>query len=105
MACINLDAIRKLEETKNVDCYVDGVQILLNLLENVIREPENPKYRTIRLENKTIKEKLLALVGARELLIRIGFHEVSKHYFDILGRFLIVFCFSLWLSGKSMTAN
>lgn len=78
MACINLDAIKKLEDTKNIDYYVDGVKILLNLLENVIREPENPKYRTIRLENKTIKEKLLNLNGARELLIQIGFYEV-KH--------------------------
>lgn len=78
MACINLDAIKKLEETTNVDFYIDGAKILLNLLENVIREPDNPKYRTIRLENKVIKEKLLVLNGAREVLTQIGFHQVNS---------------------------
>lgn len=66
----------------NVEClnssvrYCDGVVILLKLLDNVIREPQNSKYRTIRLENKVIKEKLLCLNGIRELLAGIGFEEV-----------------------------
>lgn len=67
---------------ENVECYnsseqySDGVVILLRLLDNVIREPQNNKYRAIRLENKVIKEKLLCLNGIRELLTSIGFEEV-----------------------------
>lgn len=56
--------------------YLESVTILLKLLDNVIREPNNEKYRTIRLENKTIKEKLLSLNGVREFLMKIGFTEV-----------------------------
>lgn len=63
-------------ESANRTQYVESVTILLKLLDNVIREPHNDKYRTIRLENKTIKEKLLSLNGVRELLQKIGFIEV-----------------------------
>lgn len=56
--------------------YIEGAAILLKLLENVIREPDNPKFRTIRLENKIIKEKLLCLNGIKECLEYIGFEEV-----------------------------
>lgn len=60
--------------------YIEGVTILLKLLDNVIREPHNDKYRTIRLENKTIKEKVLSLNGVREFLMKIGFIEVCIVY-------------------------
>lgn len=63
-------------EGDNHALYIDSVQILLRILDNVIREPQNDKYRTIRLENKIIKEKLLCLNGVRELLKKMGFIEV-----------------------------
>lgn len=63
-------------ESANRNQYLESVTILLKLLDNVIREPHNEKYRTIRLENKTIKEKLLSLNGVREFLVKIGFTEV-----------------------------
>lgn len=68
--------VANLECYNSTEQYGDGVVILLKLLENVIREPQNNKYRTIRLENKVIKEKLLCLNGIRELLASIGFEEV-----------------------------
>lgn len=68
--------IANLENFNSSEQYSDGVVILLKLLENVIREPQNNKYRCIRLENKIIKEKLLSLNGIRELLSSIGFEEV-----------------------------
>lgn len=63
-------------ECDNIVAYTESVQILLRLLDNVIREPQNEKFRTIRLENKLIKEKLLGLNGVREFLHKIGFIEV-----------------------------
>ncbi|XP_055304059.1 peptide-N(4)-(N-acetyl-beta-glucosaminyl)asparagine amidase [Sitodiplosis mosellana] len=57
--------------------YIESVTILLKILDNVIREPQNDKYRTIRLENKIIKEKLLCLNGVRAFLEKIGFVEVN----------------------------
>lgn len=63
-------------EAANRSQYIESVAILLKLLDNVIREPHTDKYRTIRFENKTIKEKLLPLNGVREFLLKIGFTEV-----------------------------
>ncbi len=73
---IDENLITNVECFNSVDQYSDGVVILLKLLDNVIREPQNNKYRSIRLENKVIKEKLLGLNGIRELLAGIGFEEV-----------------------------
>lgn len=63
-------------EGDNNAMYTESVKILLRILDNVIREPQNDKYRKIRLENTIIKEKLLRLNGVRELLQKIGFIEV-----------------------------
>lgn len=78
MSEINAKAVQKLEEGADIEVYAAGVNILLKLLDNVIREPQNLKYRKIRLENKTIKEKLLCVPGALELLHAIGFEEVGQ---------------------------
>lgn len=55
--------------------YLEAARILLVLLENVLSQPNNLKFRTIRLENKAIKEKLLALPGSERLLFAIGFQR------------------------------
>lgn len=78
MSTVNIEAIKGLEHGNNHTHYVDAVTILLKILDNIIREPNNVKYRTIRLENKIIKEKLLAVVGMRALLEQIGFVEVRN---------------------------
>lgn len=71
--------ILALESTHNTANYINGVSVLIRILDNIIAEPHNDKYRTIRLENKVVKEKLLALSGVRELLHAIGFVEVCTH--------------------------
>lgn len=76
MSSLDIDAIRSLENAENASHYIESVTILLKILDNIIREPTNEKYRSIRLENKIIKEKLLSLNGMRGLLERIGFVEV-----------------------------
>lgn len=77
MSALDVEAIRNLENAENVSHYIEAVTILLKILDNIIREPTNEKYRSIRLENKIVREKLLSLGGMRGLLDRIGFVEVS----------------------------
>lgn len=83
-SAINDELITNLVHFNPTEQFSDGVIILLKLLDNVIREPQNNKYRAIRLENKTIKEKLLCLNGIRELLSSIGFEEVGNKTIIIL---------------------
>lgn len=82
--------VLNLEDATNAK-YIESVTILLKILDNVIREPQNDKYRTIRLENKIIKEKLLCLDGVRAFLEKIGFVEV---WFDAKLRFFFLVFFS-----------
>lgn len=64
--------------TQPADRFATGATILLKLLDNVIRDPINVKYRTIRLANRTIADKLLTVPGMMECLIGIGFVRVRK---------------------------
>ncbi|XP_023176517.2 peptide-N(4)-(N-acetyl-beta-glucosaminyl)asparagine amidase isoform X2 [Drosophila hydei] len=84
MVDINLECVRLIEPQptksteKQQEQYLEAVRILLVLLENVLSQPNNLKYRTIRMENKTIKEKLLSLEGSERLLNAIGFKRMPS---------------------------
>ncbi|XP_039499821.1 peptide-N(4)-(N-acetyl-beta-glucosaminyl)asparagine amidase isoform X2 [Drosophila santomea] len=88
MVDINLECVHQIEpktrssgqqqqEQGLKEAYLEAVRILLVLLENILAQPENLKFRTIRLENKAIKEKLLSLPGCERLLEAIGFQRVT----------------------------
>ncbi|KAI3733798.1 hypothetical protein L6452_13254 [Arctium lappa] len=72
------------EETQNeletcIGTYVSGktsdgsVEIVLKLLKNIIKEPDNVKFRRIRLGNPKIKEAIADVAGGLDLLECVGF--------------------------------
>ncbi|XP_053684996.1 peptide-N(4)-(N-acetyl-beta-glucosaminyl)asparagine amidase [Sabethes cyaneus] len=75
MSTLKESLVLSLERANGKESYVTGVETLLRLLDNIIREPQNPKFRSVRLENQTIKAKLLSVGGMRELMAEIGFVE------------------------------
>lgn len=102
MSSINYQSIEKLE-SNDIQNYKDGVQLLLKLLTNVINEPENQKFRTIRLENKTVKERLLNLTGMKDLLVEIGFEEVCLYNCNSINVYIVNF---LQINGQlSLQSN
>lgn len=62
-----------------VGAYVSGkpaegsVSVVLKLLKNIVKEPENVKFRKIRMGNPKIKEAMVDVVGGIELLEFLGF--------------------------------
>ncbi|KAI3730680.1 hypothetical protein L1987_61853 [Smallanthus sonchifolius] len=62
-----------------VGAYVSGkpsdgsVEIVLKLLKNIVKEPENVKFRRIRLGNPKIKEAIADVAGGLDLLECVGF--------------------------------
>ncbi|TDG46487.1 hypothetical protein AWZ03_007048 [Drosophila navojoa] len=84
MVDINLECVQLIEPQptksteKQQEQYLEAARILLVLLENVLSQPNNLKYRTIRVENKAIKEKLLSLEGIEQLLNAIGFKRLPS---------------------------
>ncbi|PIN13008.1 putative ubiquitin regulatory protein [Handroanthus impetiginosus] len=63
----------------SVSAYVSGkpsdgsVEVVMRLLRNVVKEPENAKFRKIRMGNPKIKEAIGDVAGGVELLECIGF--------------------------------
>ena len=50
-----------------------AVDILCRFIDNIIGAPADEKFRRVRRENRAVKEKLLALAGAEEMLLAAGF--------------------------------
>lgn len=60
--------------------YLTASEILLKILKNIVDDPNNQNYRSIRISNPNISSKLLNALGAKECLIKIGFLEVCMMF-------------------------
>mmetsp|Transcript_69561 Transcript_69561/g.148793 ORF Transcript_69561/g.148793 Transcript_69561/m.148793 type:complete len:149 (-) Transcript_69561:60-506(-) len=54
--------------------------VLLKLLDNVVKSPDEPKFRSIRRGNAAIKAKVLDCPGGAALLMAAGFLEEPETY-------------------------
>ncbi|XP_075060838.1 UBX domain-containing protein 6 [Mixophyes fleayi] len=52
-----------------------GVETMAKYFSNIIGNPDEEKYRTIRLSNKVFREKISSLEGAHEFLEAVGFQK------------------------------
>lgn len=57
------------------EVFMDASGLLLKFASNIINNPDNPKYRSIRVGNKIFQSRLLPVNGAVECLFAIGFQE------------------------------
>ncbi|CAH9134293.1 unnamed protein product [Cuscuta epithymum] len=78
---INSESNRKAEKSQLevlVTAYLSGspkgsLEVILRLLSNILKDPENAKYRKIRMGNPKIKEAITDVAGGVELLEFVGF--------------------------------
>lgn len=49
--------------------------MFFNDLGNLYKDPKNPKFLEINLENKAYKNRIGSVIGGKMLLIEIGFEE------------------------------
>ena len=77
-----LDAIVKSHDQKKA---LDGLDILFKLLSNIVKNPNEDKYRQIKGTNKTIAEKLMSLTGVQQLLLTMGFQELEQGIYLYIG--------------------
>ena len=50
-------------------------ETLLKILRNILKDPTEPKFRALKADNKTLKEKVLASRGGSEFLLAAGFER------------------------------
>ncbi|XP_078701033.1 peptide-N(4)-(N-acetyl-beta-glucosaminyl)asparagine amidase-like isoform X1 [Branchiostoma floridae x Branchiostoma belcheri] len=58
--------------------FLDCSEILLRYAENIIRNPQEPKFRTIRLENQVVRARLVPVPGALDCLKAMGFTQKEE---------------------------
>jgi hypothetical protein len=61
--------------------FADGgkcLKILKTYVGNVVDNPEEEKFKSVNMENKTFKSKVKPFIGAKNLLIAVGFKKNEK---------------------------
>ncbi|KAM4539534.1 peptide-N(4)-(N-acetyl-beta-glucosaminyl)asparagine amidase isoform 2-T2 [Odontesthes bonariensis] len=71
-------AVTSLSENPN-EVFLDAAKLLLTYADNILRYPNEEKYRSIRIGNPTFSTKLLPTKGAVECLFEMGFEEAETH--------------------------
>lgn len=61
------------------DVFLDVSKLLITYADNILRNPSEDKYRSIRIGNPTFSSKLLPVKGAVECLFEMGFEEAETH--------------------------
>lgn len=51
------------------------LKILLAYVGNVADNPDEDKFKTIKMDNKTFKTKVKPFIGGKQLLVAVGFKE------------------------------
>ena len=54
------------------------LKVLLAYVGNVVDQPDEAKFRSINMDNKVFKTKVKPFVGAKLLLLAVGFHQAEK---------------------------
>ena len=54
-----------------------ALSTLMRLIVNALETPAEAKYRTIRVENAAIQQKILSVPGASAMLLAVGFEHVN----------------------------
>ncbi|KAG2348943.1 hypothetical protein BDR05DRAFT_856655, partial [Suillus weaverae] len=57
-----------------------SLKILSKIAENLLQEPENPKFRQFKPTNDTIRRRLIETKGALEYAIEMGFRPEVKEF-------------------------
>ncbi|XP_051526404.1 peptide-N(4)-(N-acetyl-beta-glucosaminyl)asparagine amidase-like isoform X1 [Myxocyprinus asiaticus] len=61
------------------EVFLEVSKLLITYADNILRNPNEEKYRSIRIGNTTFSTKLLPVKGAVECLFDMGFEEAETH--------------------------
>lgn len=75
------DPTQLLFNENNKEDFLAASELLLRLANNVLENPDDSRYRRIRVGNPLVERKLLPVVGGLECLFDMGFLEVRFLFF------------------------
>eukprot|EP01054_Gregarina_sp_Poly1_P006427 Gregarina_sp_Poly_1__6426@NODE_3433_length_1099_cov_268_813953_g236_i2_p1_GENE_NODE_3433_length_1099_cov_268_813953_g236_i2NODE_3433_length_1099_cov_268_813953_g236_i2_p1_ORF_typecomplete_len306_score25_87Thioredoxin_8/PF13905_6/3_9e27PUB/PF09409_10/1_2e15AhpCTSA/PF00578_21/1_3e08Thioredoxin/PF00085_20/2_8e07Thioredoxin/PF00085_20/3_5e03Redoxin/PF08534_10/9_1e08Thioredoxin_2/PF13098_6/1_7e05Thioredoxin_9/PF14595_6/0_00027Thioredoxin_9/PF14595_6/2_6e03TraF/PF13728_6/0_00038DnaGprimase_HBD/PF16730 len=76
------DVLEEFQENQTLtnEQRFQGLSTLKKLLDNIEKEPQNPKFRTIKKDNKQISEKVLKFAVFTKMLKLAGFRETQTTF-------------------------
>ena len=93
--------VYKLPDGVQVDCYeallhkdldkvkdegalsskdIDGINLILLFLQNILKQPNNPRYRRLSTQNTSYKTSLQSLPSHRRVLEAVGFQQAGSYF-------------------------
>ncbi|XP_064620227.1 peptide-N(4)-(N-acetyl-beta-glucosaminyl)asparagine amidase-like [Lineus longissimus] len=76
----NFTSVEELS-TNTREVFLDATEILLRFAKNVLDQPNNEKFRKIRVANKHVQSKVLPVAGGMQCLFEMGFEEDTNGEF------------------------
>ncbi|XP_060536330.1 peptide-N(4)-(N-acetyl-beta-glucosaminyl)asparagine amidase [Cylas formicarius] len=65
-----------------IESAKEAVRLLIKIVENILKNPKDLKFRTLQKNNPTLSKKLLPVAGVQMCLELVGFQE-SNEYFTL----------------------
>ena len=75
------------------DATVAGLDILFKLITNILKNPQEEKFRILKMTNKTIQAKLISLQpneAVVELLAALGYVQVDAEVQSFVGDYFVI---------------
>jgi peptide-N4-(N-acetyl-beta-glucosaminyl)asparagine amidase len=73
------EVFQKLKSNSSSICE-ETVRILVKIVDNIVKDPNNLKVRSLQKSNSTVKNKILAIKGGLECLKLLGFQEGDTNF-------------------------
>ncbi|XP_067664918.1 peptide-N(4)-(N-acetyl-beta-glucosaminyl)asparagine amidase-like [Haliotis asinina] len=79
------DSVSQLLTENSKEIFIETSELLIKFASNILKKPNEAKYRKIRLGNPIVQSKLLPISGALEVLFEMGFLEDGEYLTMPLG--------------------
>jgi len=68
-----------------------GLETLLKLIGNILKSPNEDKFRTLKKTNKAIQSRILSLKGGiNELILALGYTDLDAEHYAFVGDYFTV---------------
>jgi len=82
------EALTEISAWRPRDAQIQCFKTLVRILDNIVRDPDNKRKRSLNLDSAKVQSTVVAVPAACRFLKTVGFHEVkdtTKHTLDLSG--------------------
>lgn len=72
--------LNQIEQTTHPETLLEALTLLEKLIQNIVMNPDDPKYRMIKSSNATIQSKLFGIQGVEKLIMMLGYQPQEGNF-------------------------